>query len=454
MNKKETINSQIRAHKRKTYALVVIIFLVNLSSASAQIQQTDTLKLSRQQFEELFLKQNLLLMAEKFNVNQADALLLQAKLWPNPSISVDEVNLWSTKKQLTNLDNPLPPIFGNFVKNTQFAVQIEQLIQTAGKRKKLMAMEEVSVDLAKQQLEDLLRNLKFEFRNNLTHLQYLQLYRNVFIQQQVSVQNLLKSYQRHVDNENISQGEFIRLKGLQLELSRELNELAKESNKVETELKVLLNITGSTSLFVAEEDFIPQISTLKEIHIEPLYKQALEYRPDVKIADLENSHYARLFNYEKAQRVPNLHIMSGYNRGGGIWPSFIGFGLAIDLPLFDRNQGHIKYAKLGMDQTKILLDEKHARVKAEVSQGYKDLLGAIALYESIEPQYEETLDQLLRSYTRNFASRNISLLEYLDFQSAYLENKKIILESQRDINLHLEELHYTTGVEIKNHEQK
>lgn len=454
MDSKYGIISKIkkRFQTGKGYWILACFLFVGNAGVFAQLQQSDTLKLNRQQYEELFLKQNLLLIAERFNINQADALLLQAKLWPNPSISVEDVNLWSTKKQLANLDSPLPPIFGNLAANTQFSVEVEQLIQTAGKRKKLMAMEHVAVDLAKQQFENLLRNLKFEFRNNLTRLQYLQLYKNVFIQQQSSVENLLRSYQKQVENGNVSQGEFIRLKGLQLELSKEVNDLAKESNEVETELKVLLNITSSTSLFVAEDDFIPQTSALKTLRLETLYQHALEYRPDVKIADLENSHYARLFTYEKAQRVPDVNIMGSYDRGGGIWPSFIGFGLAIDIPLFDRNQGNIKYAKLGMDQTKVLLNEKQVRVRAEVSQGYKDLLASIALYESIDPQYEQTLDQLLNSYIRNFANRNISLLEYLDFQNAYLENKKIILESQRDINLHLEELNYTTGIEIKNHE--
>src|SRR5690606_25313519 len=150
-----------------------------------------------------------------FNISQADAILLQAKLWPNPSLTIDEVNLWSTKKQLANLDGTLPPVFGTFAENTQFSVQVEQLIQTARKRKKLMALEQVSLDLTKQQFEELLRNLKFEFRNGLTRLQYLQLYRDIFIQQQLSVQNLLKNYQKQVENNNVSQGEFIRLRGLQ-----------------------------------------------------------------------------------------------------------------------------------------------------------------------------------------------------------------------------------------------
>jgi len=444
------MNIKIRevSEKIKSYSFLAFIFLTSITFSFAQSARTDTLRFNRKQYEELFLKQNLFLIAEKLNINQADAILLQAKLWPNPSITIDDVNLWTTKHQLANLDSPLPPVFGNIAKNTQLSVQIEQLIQTVGKRKKLMAMEKVSVDLAKQQFEDVLRNLKFEFRNNLTQLHYLQQYIKVFMQQQSSVDKLLVNYQKQVENNIISKGEFVRLKVLQLELSKELNDLNKQANEVQADLQVMMNLPSDLSLDVNEEDFSYDLDKVKEIHLDRLYAQALDHRPDVKIAGLENTHYSKLLNYEKSQRVPNLNIMGRYDRGGGIWPSFIGFGIAIDIPVFDRNQGNISYAKIGMEQTKILMEEKQLKVKAEVSQNYKDLLSAIALYESIDPLYEQDLDTLLNSYTKNFANRNISLLEYLDFQEAYLENKKIILRSQKDIHLHLEELQYIIGKEI------
>lgn len=429
------------------YWIIFFMLTAGLSTAFGQALQPDTLKLNKQQYEELFLKQNLLLIAEKFNIDQASALVLQAKLWPNPSISIDEVNLWTTKKQLTSLDHPLPPIFGDIAKNMQFSAQIEQLIQTAGKRKKLMAVEQVSAEMAKQQFEEVLRNLKLEFRTNISRLQYLEQQQQVYVHQQVSVRNLLKGYQKQVEQGNISQAEFIRLQALQLELSKEINELTKERNEVETELKILLHISKA-SLYVNDEGFLSEIRVIKEISLANLYDQALAARPDLKLADLENKQYANLFQYEKAQRVPNLTFKSSYDRGSGVWPSFFGFGLGIDLPLFDRNQGNIRHAKLGMDQTKILMEEKRFRVQAEVSQHYTDLLTALEFYESIDSQYDQELNTLLINYTRNFANRNISLLEYLDFQGAYLENKKTILEAKRDVQLHLEELQYTIGKEI------
>lgn len=76
--------------------------LLFYNSAIAQNMPTENiLELDRVQYEELFLKQNLLLLAEKHKIDQAEALLLQAKLWPNPNLTLDEVNLWANTKQLS-----------------------------------------------------------------------------------------------------------------------------------------------------------------------------------------------------------------------------------------------------------------------------------------------------------------------------------------------------------------
>lgn len=430
------------------FLLFVLLSFLKTSNASVHLSQPDTLLLSKQQYEELFLKQNLLLLAEEYNINQAEALFMQAKLWPNPSLSIDEVNLWATKKQLANLDDPLPAIFGNTAKNTQFSLAFEQLIQTAGKRKKLMAVEELSSKIAKQEFEELLRNLKYELRSYLSRLEFLQEYQQVYLKQQFSVQRLLKNYERQVDNNNISQADFVRLQVLSFELLKEINDLSKERNEVEAEIKVLLHVDGPSTLKVQVENLPESITTLKNRSLAQLLEESLEERPDLKAAHLENVKTKDMLQYEKSLRVPDLTISGVYDRGGGIWPSFIGFGLAIDLPFFDRNQGAIQYAKLEVGKSEIMLKEKKMRVKAEVIKGYKDLINSLELYTGIKDGYEKSLDDLLSSYTRNFINRNIGLLAYLDFQGAYLDNKKIILESKRDVQIHLEELNHTIGKEI------
>lgn len=431
---------------KATYRIIITFFLCfTLPTAFAQIIKRDTLSLTWQQYEELFLKQNLLLVAEKYNINQADALLLQAKLWPNPSLSIDNVNLWATKKQLAHLEEPLPAIFGKAAKNTQFSIQLEQLIQTAGKRNKQLAIEQLSVDLAKQEFEELLRNLKYQFRANLSRLQHLQQYQEEFLLHLKSVQSLIKGYQKQVENRNISKVEFLRLQVLQLELSTEINEIGRARNVIESELKISLNIIGTTSLWVSKKK-IP--SVLKGVSIEQLMEQALEVRPDLNILAIENRQNKIRLEYEKAHRIPDFTLMTGYDRGGGVWPSFLSFGIAFDIPIFNRNQGNIKHAQIGITQSSVLLEAMHLRVKAEVMKGYENVLNAMALYEEIGSTNPLEMKVLLANYTHNFANRNVSLLEYLDFQRAYLENTKIVLESERDVHLLFEELKYIVGIEI------
>ena len=414
----------------------------------SQTQLRDTLKLYRYQYEEIFLKQNLLLLAEKYKIDQAEALVLQAKTWPNPNLTLDEVNLWETNKQLSYLDEPLPKIFGNASKNTQFSVQLEQQIITVGKLKKQINFEKVGVDLAEQEFELLMRQLKYDFRNTLTELQYLQLYTKVFAKQRDLVQNLLNAYKRQLESNHISKGDYMRLQTLQLVLSKEINELSKEKNEREKDLKIFLSLSEQTTLFVLEDDFTPDHQKLQRITLLNLHEEILNNRPDVKLIDLENKQFKNLLIYEKAQAIPDVSFSASYDRGGGVWPSFFGFGLSIDLPVFDRNQGAIKYAQFGIENTNRRYDEIKLRAQAEFDQNYKDFLSALAFYETIDADFENDLDEIFESYTRNFVNRNISMLQYLDFQEAYLENKKIILDSKKEIHLQLETLQYTIGKEI------
>src|ERR1700677_2834444 len=54
---------------------------------SAQPHQ-DTLRLQLPEAEKMFLDSNLQLLAQRYNVDANQALVIQAKLWPNPNFQV------------------------------------------------------------------------------------------------------------------------------------------------------------------------------------------------------------------------------------------------------------------------------------------------------------------------------------------------------------------------------
>ena len=426
--------------------LLFILFLFPLFSFSQ-----DTLVLSREECEAIFLEKSLSLIAEKLEISQAEAMVTQAKLWPNPTLEIDEVNLWASKKQLDVFGDELQGFNGNdFGKNQQLAFSIEQVIITAGKRKKLVALESVSVDKSNEYFEDLLRNLKIEFRNLLTQLQYLQFGEAVYDNQISSLQQLTQSYQRQVEQNHVAKGEYIRLKALELEIAKDLNDLKKEKNEVVKELKLLMRLPSATNLEIAPEGFLKNTNAFENLNLNDLLARSKESRPDFKLANLEKTYYDKLYAYEKSQRTPDLAIKGGYDRGGNFMYNFFGFGITMDIPFFDRNQGNIKSALIGIEQSQIHLEHKELSLENETVLAYQNLRNAIDFLGQIEVGYEDTLDQLLTSYTKNFTERNISLLEYLDFLEAYLENKIIILEAGKEVNEKTEELNYAIGTDVIN----
>ncbi len=428
---------------------ISFLFIITLFPISAFSQ--DSLKLSREQCEAIFLEENLLLIAEKLQISQAEAMVLQASLWPNPTFEIDEVNLWATKRQLAVFGDELQGFNGGrFGRNQQLSFSVEQLILTAGKRKKLMALEQVTVDKSKEYFEELLRNLKLEFRGQLTQLQYLQLSTSIYQNQLRSVKEMTQSYQKQVDAGNIPKGEYIRLKALELEISKNINDLKKEINEAQKELKLLMRLPYGVHLEVTPEGYLKNADEFDSMDLPELLDMAREFRPDLKIAGLEETYFTKLRDYEQARRVPDVTLKAGYDRGGNFLYNFIGFGVAIDIPVFDRNQGNIQSAQIGMEHSRILYQQKELSLENETVLAYQNLRDAIEFFTGIEADYDATLDELLTIYTRNFINRNISLLEYLDFFDAYLENKAIILDAGKDVHEKAEELNYAIGMDVIN----
>lgn len=422
----------------------IILFCVSIA-LGLQLQAQETLKISREEAEMMFLQNNLLLISEKLNIESQQAEVIQARLWPNPEFSISEINLWKT----TGVE-PSPPFFGNFGRDQQIAFELNQLVQTAGKRKKLIALEQVDVSKAEQYFEDLLRGLKLELRNQLTDLQYNQQAIKVHKNLIENISKLTKAYKNQLDSGNISKSEYIRLKAQELEIQKEILNLTRESNQIQKELKLLLRTNTTVSIEITEDGFIKDTKPYEGIFIEQIIENAKKNRPDYQLALLEEEYSNKLLSYEKSQRVPDMTFGVNYDRNGNTMLDFVGLGVSFDLPLFNRNKGGIKKAQISIENAKYQKEQTLLTLENDIFLAYKSLQQAVDFAKSIEPDYEKDLDYLLENYTRNFISKNISMLEYFDFMNTYLENKKIILEAQKDINQKAEELNYSIGTDFNN----
>ena len=171
-------------------------------------------------------------------------------------------------------------------------------------------------------------------------------------------------------------------------------------------------------------------------------------RPDLKLTQLEETYYSKVFDLERARRVPDVTLHAQYDRNGNTMLNFFGIGASIDLPLFNRNQGNINHAKINIDKARVLAEHQSLNVNTEIMQAYQSFRNAIEFYDSIDADYEKSLDELLAVYTQNFMNRNISMLEYLDFVDTHQDSKEIIIEARKDLREGLEKLNYAVGKDI------
>src|SRR5580658_811726 len=131
----------------KSFATAILLCLLLTGYAGrAQSPVRDTLRLTLPQAEKIFLDSNLQLLASRYNVDAQRALILQARLWPNPNISIDQ--------------GPIIPIYqpdaspshSNFFYQSESAATLSQLILLAGKRNKQIKLAEANTTLAEYQL--------------------------------------------------------------------------------------------------------------------------------------------------------------------------------------------------------------------------------------------------------------------------------------------------------------
>ena len=116
------------------------VFLISfflLLTGGICAQQATTGVLTLKEAEQRFLERNLSLIAERYNIDMAQAQVLQAKLFENPVISLEQ-----------NVYNRLNGKYFDFGKEGEMVVGIEQVIRLAGQRNKQVKLEKINKEIA------------------------------------------------------------------------------------------------------------------------------------------------------------------------------------------------------------------------------------------------------------------------------------------------------------------
>lgn len=140
------------------FRIIILLFSVCFIADKVEAQkviQTDTILLSLQDAESLFLKNNFDLLAAKYQIAEADAAVIQAKLWDNPNLNIEQGAYNSDTRKWFDMSQ-----------TGETAVILQQLIYLAGKRVKRINIEKINSQIANYQFYDLMRALRYELRTS------------------------------------------------------------------------------------------------------------------------------------------------------------------------------------------------------------------------------------------------------------------------------------------------
>ena len=417
-------------------AFLFLLFLLLAGKMCAQ-QVAGTLTLK--EAEQRFLERNLSLIAERYNIDMAQAQVLQAKLFENPVISLEQ-----------NVYNRLTGKYFDFGKEGEAVVEIEQVIHLAGQRNKQVRLEKINKEIAEYQFEEVMRTLRQELNEKFVEVYFLSKSIAIYEKEVNSLQVLLGGMKVQQEKGNISLMEISRLESMLFSLKKEKNERESDLLTTRGELNLLLNLPEDTQVQLSLDEEVLQQLDLSQLSFADL-KAIINERPDQKIArSTVNASRANL-KLQKSMAFPEFSVKGNYDRVGNFINDYFAIGVSLSVPIFNRNQGNIKAARFSIQQAGVQQEYAANRADMELFTAYTSLEKATQLYQSTNMDLERNFEKLITGVNENFTRKNISLLEFIDYYDSYKETCIQLYEIKKNVFLAMENLNTVVGQNVLNY---
>ncbi|MCS3530599.1 TolC family protein [Chryseobacterium sp. JUb7] len=405
------------------------LFVVFSSLMAAQQQ------MSLLDCEQAFQSNNLQLLAEQYNINMADADILQAKIWELPQAS-GYINAYNPEGKRA------------FDVGKAKGVEISQLIYMGGKKKNEIAFAKSNKELAQLQFSQLLVDLRAQLRTTYFNLYYEKLKFENTNKQLGYMNDLLAAYKVQSAKGNVSLKDEVRLQSIVIQLKNDKVGINKNILEFEQNLKVL---TGSG------EDIEPKLTETEAKDIlasQPfgddaeLKRKAIEnnadYQYNLKLID-NSKLYAQ---WQKSLNVPDLNVGAQYDQNSGTFKNEVNLTLGIPLPLWKSNKGNVEKANYAIQQNQKNAEFQKLTLETKVQSAYKIWKEQYDQLAEIKSADLNNMDLVYNGMLTNFRKGNVSLIEFADFMDSYRETALQIYDMKNDLMESAEQLNQLVQTKI------
>ncbi len=407
-----------------------LTYTLLLSSLINGFAQQDPV-LTMQQAKAILLQKNFFLLAAYYEIGQAEARLIQARVWYNPTI------IWS--QEAYNLEE------NRYLRaRNQFEAQISQAISIAGKHTNTVKLARINVELNQVLFQDVIRSLLFELEKVYNNLAALEEKQKLYGEVLNSYQRLIAASEKELHVGAISLTEDLRIKSEYIAVKAQALDNANQREQSLSQLRTLLQYPQDTLVRVQQK--IPIFNP--NFVLDSLIARSLVTRPDLKVAQLYKKYQNQNLRLQRSLSIPDVTIGYDYDKGGNYIKQYSGLNLQIPLPVFDRNQGRIKEAQYNIKQSEFQLEYLKINVINQVVSAYNQYKKNNEGLASYSDDYLQKLEDLNRNTNVYFQKRDITLLQFIDQQRIYITTNIQLIELKQQYLNSVNNLNFSIGESV------
>lgn len=385
-------------------------------------------KLSLEQCEALFLKNNLLLLAEQYTISAQDAEIVQAKIWDLPEFTFE-----------TNAYNPEQS--KAFDVGSYKSASLQQLFQLGGKRQKEVDFLRSNKELALLDYTQLVADLRAELRSTFFSVYFDEKTLENISRQLGYFNELLKSYKNLTNKGIISLKDEVRIQSIVFALNNDKMLLNNALVEMQQKLKLLTGLAENIQPELTDESLDAAFRARMLFSEETIQKAVLENNAEYLKSMLQIESSKKWESFQKSLNIPDLRGGVQWNQDGGAFKNEVNVSVGIPIPLWKQNKGNVQKAKILTAQTEKNSAYKKLELLSKASAAFQTWNNLSEQFQSISTQDIDDLETVYQGMLTNFRKGNVSLLEFTDFTDSYKENVIRINEIKKQLLMAQEELY-------------
>jgi outer membrane protein, heavy metal efflux system len=386
--------------------------------------------------EGLFQKNNLMLLAEQYNIQSAQAQVIQSKVWENPYLSGE-----------MNILNPSQNRYFDIGNQGQKVLAVQQLIYLGGKKKSEIEYAKTNLGVAELQFEILLKELNHQLHTCFYKLHFNLMKTKSIENQLAGLDTLLLIYNQQQVKGNVSLRDVVRLQSLSFSLRSELLEILNENKLLQGNIKLLINSNHEVQPQVDETALMSKYQVPSSIDLGQILKISLNNNSELRLLTEVQVLDEKFLQWQKTLNTGDLTMGLNYDQRGGAFNNQINLTFGIPLNLRQINKGNVLIANAQIEQMKLLKVQKENEISAKLSSEFNNLKLQQNQLMSVNEGFVK-LDVVYTGVFENFKKDNITIIEFTDFMESYNQSMMYIQELKKQVILSVETINYLSNSSI------